>query len=90
MYPITEANRSNGLPQLIPFPGNQISRPATASQSFSSNSSSLKQFLDAPISKYHVPGYQGFVRGYQFRHGETFGRATRRTLDVPVDAPLEP
>lgn len=39
---------------------------------------------------YHIPGYSGFVRGGQFRHGETYSRVTRRCLDVPTDCPLEP
>lgn len=48
------------------------------------------QALEQARSKYHVPGYRGFVRGEQFRHGETYGRVTRRCLDVPVNLPLEP
>jgi len=86
--------RNSTLPALTPFPGNNfgasLSRPGTGTQSFSPNAIALTQFRDAPISKYHIPGYQGFVRGLQFRHGETFGKSTRRTLDVPVDVPLEP
>jgi len=40
--------------------------------------------------KYHVPGYSGFVRGAQFRFGDTYGKTTRMALDVPTDLPLEP
>jgi len=30
--------------------------------------------------RYHVPGYMGFVRSVQFRHGDTFGVTTRKCL----------
>lgn len=40
--------------------------------------------------KYHVPGYSGFVRGEQFRFGDTYGKTTRMALDVPTSLPLEP
>jgi len=34
--------------------------------------------------RYHVPGYMGFVRQQQFRHGDTFGQTTRKCLtDFP-------
>jgi hypothetical protein len=34
--------------------------------------------------RYQLPGYCGWVRTIQFRHGDTFGRATRKAL---MDAP---
>jgi len=40
--------------------------------------------------QYHVPGYSGFVRGEQFRFGDTYGKSTRMALNVPTDLPLEP
>jgi len=40
--------------------------------------------------QYHIPGYQGFVRGIQFTHSNTFGKTTRNCLNVPTDIPLEP
>jgi len=30
--------------------------------------------------RYHVPGYMGFVHTIQYRHGDTFGRTTRKCL----------
>lgn len=39
--------------------------------------------------QYHVPGYSGFVRGEQFRFGDTYGKSTRNALNVPTDMPLE-
>jgi len=50
----------------------------------------IKGASDGPRNKYHIPGYQGFVRGQQFRHGDTYGKTTRVCLDVPTDVPLEP
>lgn len=37
-----------------------------------------------------VPGYQGFVRGSQFVHGNTFGKTTRELQSVPTSVPLQP
>jgi hypothetical protein len=42
-----------------------------------------------PRNKYHIPGYQGFVRGKQFLHGDTFGKITRNCLDIPLDQPTD-
>lgn len=44
----------------------------------------------APRQKYHIPGYAGFVRGMQFRHGDTYAKVTRKCNDVPSDLLLEP
>lgn len=44
----------------------------------------------APNQKYHIPGYAGFVRGMQFRHGDTYAKVTRKCNDVPADLLLEP
>lgn len=30
--------------------------------------------------RYHIPGYMGHVKTVQFRHGDTFGRATRKAV----------
>lgn len=30
--------------------------------------------------RYHVPGYMGFVRSVQFRHGDTYGKTTRKAI----------
>jgi hypothetical protein len=45
---------------------------------------------DATKERFHVPGYQGFIRGIQFQHGDTYGKTTRVCLDVPTDVPIEP
>eukprot|EP00343_Euplotes_focardii_P012705 CAMPEP_0205833256 /NCGR_PEP_ID=MMETSP0206-20130828/49219_1 /ASSEMBLY_ACC=CAM_ASM_000279 /TAXON_ID=36767 /ORGANISM="Euplotes focardii, Strain TN1" /LENGTH=216 /DNA_ID=CAMNT_0053139495 /DNA_START=30 /DNA_END=680 /DNA_ORIENTATION=+ len=45
---------------------------------------------DTPRNKYHIPGYAGFVRGMQFRYSDTYGKVTRRCLDIPVDVPIQP
>lgn len=42
-----------------------------------------------PRNKYHIPGYQGFVRGKNFVYGDTFGKITRNCLDVPLDQPTD-
>jgi len=35
--------------------------------------------------RYHLPGYMGFVRSLQFRHGSTYGKTTRKAIcDQPV------
>lgn len=44
----------------------------------------------APQQKYHIPGYAGFVRGMQFRHGDTYAKVTRKCMDVAPDLLLEP
>lgn len=55
------------------------------------NYNAMPQFRPSSVrNKYHVPGYMGFVRGQQFRQGETYGKITRRCLDVPTNLPLEP
>jgi len=44
----------------------------------------------APRQKYHIPGYAGFVRGMQFRHGDTYAKVTRKCNDVSPDLLLQP
>ena len=40
--------------------------------------------------KYHIPGYSGHIRGERNRFGDTYGKQSRMSLDVPTDTPLEP
>lgn len=54
-------------------------------------SSSFRKYKEEKVwDNHHVPGYQGFVRGSQFTHGDTFGKTTRVCLSHPTDVPLEP
>jgi hypothetical protein len=40
--------------------------------------------------RYHIPGYQGFVRRQQFHHGQTYGATTRTCIlgYKPNSAPM--
>lgn len=42
------------------------------------------------VPQSHIPGYQGFIRGAQFLHGDTYGKTTRQCLSNPTEVPLEP
>jgi len=43
-----------------------------------------------PNNVYHVPGYQGFIPGMQYRHGDTFAKTSRKCNDIPRDLYLTP
>lgn len=91
---MTPTRRSTSPGYLWPSGVNNLSMNGTSSQYDSKaatralDDARAKYHVDVP--GYHIPGYQGFVRGEQFRHGETFGRTTRRCLDVPTSIPLQP
>lgn len=85
--PLTGVYSNSGL--AMPNPADVIgtgtaSRPVTTS--WISPMSTLRM---QERQRYFIPGYQGFVRGEQFRHGETYGQTTRRCLDVPTSVPLD-
>lgn len=50
----------------------------------------VRRSASPPRNHYHVPGYMGFVRGEQFRHGDTFGKTTRQCMTVSPHVSLEP
>lgn len=91
-----QASRSNSnTPKFAdnPMPmhnGGDPTAPGATGYGFPPSTHAAATRADVGRSKSHVPGYQGFVRGEQFRYGETYGRVTRRCLDVPTCLPLEP
>jgi len=70
----------------IPTSTNRIAGLANWEQT----STTRNQQLRNDGERYHIPGYSGFIRGIQFSQGDTYGKTTRRCLDVPTDVPLEP
>lgn len=83
--PIPTASEIEGRrPRTPPYKRPELTQEKIESKQHSCKESIARRLPEKERLRYHVPGYMGFVRTHQFRHGDTYGMTTRKCIsDFP-------